>query len=246
MGVVEAGGRRNWVFRFLGHFYFFLSLGSKNTSDLGLREPGVQAGSRGASEGELGPWLQQRRRQGSGVVGIALQRLVELWRHMPAVAAFLRQAPFISPSPPRPRRARCLPPWAARAPGAAGSTALCPTGGARATRLPDMNAAWVGGSADSAASPAPAASSARRLPGTGAGSGSDRVGWLHSAMPHRGRRHIVPLSARSKNWAARHRLAIPGKPPDLLLRAKPPYTAAPWQVMGKTRARLAAFSHTRK
>ena len=49
--------------------------------------------------------------------------------------------------------------------------------------------AWVGGPAESAASPTPAASSARRLPGTGAGSGSDRVGWLHSAMPHRGRRH---------------------------------------------------------
>ena len=32
--------------------------------------------------------------------------------------------------PPQPRPARCLPPWAARAPGAAGPGALCPTGDA--------------------------------------------------------------------------------------------------------------------
>ena len=38
-------------------------------------------------------------------------------------------APLFFPCPPRPRRARCLPLWAARPPGAAGSTALCPTGG---------------------------------------------------------------------------------------------------------------------
>ena len=50
----------------------------------------------------------------------------ELWRHAAATAScFVRQlAPLFPPCPPRPRRA-CLPPWAARAPGAAGSTALC-------------------------------------------------------------------------------------------------------------------------
>ena len=50
------------------------------------------------SEGELGPRLQQRR-QGSGVVGIALQRLVELWRHMLAHCAFLTGTPLYIPLP---------------------------------------------------------------------------------------------------------------------------------------------------
>ena len=51
---------------------------------------------------------------------------------------------------------------------------------------------WVGGSADSAASPTSAAPPARRPTAPGAGSGSVRASRLHGVMPHRGRRHICP------------------------------------------------------
>ena len=50
---------------------------------------------------------------------------------------------------------------------------------------------WVGGSADSAASPTSAAPPARRPTAPGAGSGSVRASRLHGVMPHRGRRHIL-------------------------------------------------------
>ena len=154
------------------------------------REPGVQAGARGA--------FGRRARAEATAAAARLwevsrlsQRLVELWRHMLAVVAFLTGIPFIFPLPaaasarplpvplggagagrgrlngtlphwgclghavaiaihylrsqkgtevscqrtPRPRRCpprprcTCLPPWAPRAPGATGSTDLCPTGG---------------------------------------------------------------------------------------------------------------------
>ena len=56
----------------------------------------------------------------------------ELWRALRVcVRLIVEEATTTSsPCPPQPRRARCLPPWAARAPGAAGPGALCPTGDA--------------------------------------------------------------------------------------------------------------------
>ena len=163
---------------------------------------GVRACARGVSEGERGPRLQQRR-LGSWWYVVLYSRTWNcgansILRHNLLAVA---QPPF-SPCPPQPRRARCLPPWAARAPGAAGSTALSrwgrlgPTVPEEPQKIGRLTA--NGPSAGPLASAWVAAAPARLPAFLGAASAGH--GRLNGTAPQ-GRRHICPPAGCERGGA---------------------------------------------
>ena len=155
------------------------------------RDSGVRAESRG-SQGWEGSGRATQAAARLSVVCCAIFRHLELWRALRVCVRLIVVVAYY--------HYYLLPATASAGPlpaplGGAGAG----RGGPRGT-LPHWGYlghcgkchTWVGGSADSAASPTSAAPPARRPTAPGAGSGSVRASRLHGVMPHRGRRHICP------------------------------------------------------